>query len=138
MGNQNDGESIAVYVAELKKLPLTEADLTFNHAVEIAVAMETAARDSVELRSGVKMSVNKVTTAGKSKRTMQKVELCYHCDRGGHKANQCRFKTEMCRKCNKVGHKVGMSMLSPKTQMKKVTQGCCIRLCCISDVTVRV
>ncbi len=132
--NQNDGESIAVYVAELKKLSehcqfgdglndvlrdrlvcgiaqgsiqkrlLSEADLTFKRAVEIAVAMKTAARDAVELRSGVKMSVKKVTTAGKPRKTMQKVELCYHCDRGGHKANQCRFKTEMCRKCNKIGH----------------------------------
>lgn len=75
---QNDGESIAVYVAELKKLPehcqfgdglndmlrdlicgisqesiqkrlLWEADLTFKRAVEIAVAMETTARDAVEL-----------------------------------------------------------------------------------------
>ncbi|XP_034157776.2 LOW QUALITY PROTEIN: uncharacterized protein K02A2.6-like [Pangasianodon hypophthalmus] len=88
--NQNEGESIAAYVAELKKLSehcqfgdglndalrdrlvcgilqesiqkrlLTEADLTFKRAVEIAVAMETAARDAVELRSGVKMSVNKM------------------------------------------------------------------------------
>ncbi len=132
--NQNNGESIAVYVAELKKLSehcqfgdglndtlrdrlvcgisqesiqkrlLSEADLTFKRAVEIAVAMETAARDAVELRSGVKVSVIKVTTAGKPKKTMQKVELCYRCDRGGHKANQCRFKTEICRKCNKIGH----------------------------------
>jgi len=132
--NQNDGESIAVYVAELKKLSehcqfgdglndalrdrlvcgisqesiqkrlLSEADLTFKRAVEISVAMETAARDAVELRSGVKLSVNKVTMAGKPKRALQKVEMCYRCDRGGHKANQCRFKTEMCRKCNKVGH----------------------------------
>ncbi len=88
----------------IQKRLLSEADLTFKRAVEIAVAMETAARDAVELRSGVKMSVNKVTTAGKPRKTMQKVELCYRCDRGGHKANQCRFKTEICRKCNKIGH----------------------------------
>nr|XP_055076811.1 uncharacterized protein K02A2.6-like [Misgurnus anguillicaudatus] len=132
--NQNDGESIAAYVAALKKLSehcqfgdglndalrdrlvcgisqestqkrlLTEADLTFKRAVEIAVAMETAARDAMELRSGVKMSVNKVSTVYKPKQTMQRVERCYRCDRGGHKANQCRFKTETCRKCNKIGH----------------------------------
>ncbi|KAL0147462.1 hypothetical protein M9458_057225, partial [Cirrhinus mrigala] len=75
--NQNEGESIAAYIAELKKLSehcqfgdglndalrdrlvcgilqesiqkrlLTEADLTFKRAVEIAVAMETAVRDAV-------------------------------------------------------------------------------------------
>lgn len=88
----------------IQKRLLTEADLTFKRAVEIAVAMETAARVAVELQSGVKMSVNRVTTVCKAKKTMQKVELCYRCDRGGHKANQCRFKTEMYRKCNKIGH----------------------------------
>ncbi|XP_057202332.1 uncharacterized protein K02A2.6 [Triplophysa rosa] len=132
--NQNEGESIAAYVAELKKLSehcqfgdglndalrdrlvcgivnestqkrlLTEADLTFKCAVEIAVAMETAARDAVELRSGARMYVNKVATVYKPKKTTQNTESCYRCGKGGHKANQCRFKTETCRKCNKVGH----------------------------------
>uniref|UniRef100_A0A8C9TFI9 ribonuclease H n=1 Tax=Scleropages formosus TaxID=113540 RepID=A0A8C9TFI9_SCLFO len=133
--SQNEGESIAAHVAELKKLSehcqfgdglsdalrdrlvcgilqesiqkrlLTESDLTFKRAVEIAVAMETAARDAVELRSRVKiMSVNKVTTVCKLKGTVQNAELCYRCGKGWHKANQCRFKTETCRKCNKVGH----------------------------------
>jgi len=48
------------------------------------------------------LSVNKVTTAGKPKRAMQKVELCYRCDRSGHKANQCRFKTECAENATKL------------------------------------
>ncbi len=82
---------------------LTEAGLTFKRAFEIALAMETAARDAVELRSGEKMLVNKMFAVCKAKK-MQRSELCYRCNKGGHKANQCRFKTETCKKCNKIGH----------------------------------
>ncbi len=83
--NQLEGETIAVYVAELKKLSehcqfgeglndalrdrlvcgilqestqkrlLTEANLTFKRAIELAVSMETAARDATELQTGVKL-----------------------------------------------------------------------------------
>ncbi len=83
---------------------LTEAGLTFKRAFEIALAMETAARDAVELRSGEKMLVNKMFAVCKAKKIMQRSELCYRCNKGGHKANQCRFKTETCKKCNKIGH----------------------------------
>ena len=78
--DQNEGESIPVYVAELRKLSehcdfkanlsdalrdrlvcgiknaniqkrlLSESDLKLDKAIEIATAMETAARDAVELR----------------------------------------------------------------------------------------
>ena len=78
--DQNEGESVPVYVAELRKLSehcdfkanlsdalrdrlvcgiknaniqkrlLSESDLKLDKAIEIATAMETAARDAVELR----------------------------------------------------------------------------------------
>ncbi|KAL6460959.1 hypothetical protein MHYP_G00309250 [Metynnis hypsauchen] len=129
--NQNEGESVSAYVAELKKLSeycefgdglsdalrdrlvcgllkesiqkrlLTEDKLTFKSAVEIAVSMEAAARDATELQSGAKVSVHKLY----SKRSAAgPSERCYRCGGGSHIAAKCRFKTEKCRKCNKVGH----------------------------------
>ncbi|XP_039602396.1 uncharacterized protein LOC120524631 [Polypterus senegalus] len=118
--NQNEGETIAAYVAELKKLSeycqfgdglndalrdrlvcgilqegiqkrlLTEADLTFKRAVEIAISMETAAKDALELQRGVNTSsVNKMAAA-----KINKVHKrpCYRCGRDSHLPSQCRFK----------------------------------------------
>ena len=62
--------------------------------------METAARDAIELRSGVKVPVNKMAAVNKSQKTIDKGELCYRCGKGWHNASQCRFKT--CWKCIKV------------------------------------
>ncbi|XP_039602322.1 uncharacterized protein K02A2.6-like [Polypterus senegalus] len=130
--NQNDGETIAAYVAELKKLSeycqfgdglndalrdrlvcgilqegiqkrlLIEADLTFKRAVEIAISMETAAKDALELQRGVNMSnVNKMAAA-----KINKVHKCpcYRCGRDSHLPSQCRFKNEECRQCHITGH----------------------------------
>ncbi|MGH0157174.1 UNVERIFIED_CONTAM: hypothetical protein FKN15_033151 [Acipenser sinensis] len=137
--NQLEGETIAVYVAELKKLSehcqfgeglndalrdrlvcgilqestqkrlLTEANLTFKRAIELAVSMETAARDATELQTGVKAAANvhKMSKAVKKdqiKETISQAHTCYRCGRGSHIASECRFKDETCRKCNKRGH----------------------------------
>ncbi|CAL9694783.1 unnamed protein product [Knipowitschia caucasica] len=129
--NQHEGESIVSYVAELKRLTehcefaqglddalrdrlvcgilneaiqkrlLTEDKLTYKRAVEIAVSMETAARDAVELQTGVKaINVNKMATVPQEREH----EPCYRCGRGFHSPSQCRFRDEICRLCNKTGH----------------------------------
>ncbi|CAL9701112.1 unnamed protein product [Knipowitschia caucasica] len=129
--NQHEGESIVSYVAELKRLTehcefaqglddalrdrlvcgilneaiqkrlLTEDKLTYKRAVEIAVSMETAARDAVELQTGVKaINVNKMATVPQERER----EPCYRCGRGFHSPSQCRFRDEICRLCNKTGH----------------------------------
>lgn len=135
--NQNEGESIASYVAELKKLSehcqfgdglndalrdrlvcgilkesiqkrlLTEADLTFKRAVEVAISMEIAAKDTIELQTGVKpvANVNKMAAKTWQKPTHAvQADVCYRCGRGSHTPFECRFRNEVCRKCNKRGH----------------------------------
>lgn len=129
---QHEGESISPYVAELMRLSehcdfgqglndvlrdrlvcrllnkgiqkklLTEEKI--KRAFGGTVSMETAARDTVELQSGVKTTanVNKITAVTKQKGKGQN-ELCYRCGRGSHTPAECSFGNEKCNKCNKVG-----------------------------------
>lgn len=132
--NQTKEETVVAYVAELKRLSehcnfgaglddalrdrlvcglrhegiqkrlLTEADLTFKRALEIAVSMETAAKDALELQDAKAETVNQLaTTRGAAREKQSDQERCYRCG-GYHLSSQCRFKSEQCRKCGKTGH----------------------------------
>ena len=131
--NQKPGESIADYLAVLRRLAsrcqfgnflsealrdklvcgmhsesilkvlLTKANLTLEKAMEISQAMEAAAVQSKEL-----------TTSRGSQRTSPAVlsaaapvtakSPCGRCGRGNHDQNDCKFKSAKCHKCGKVGH----------------------------------
>ena len=148
--DQHEGESVTVYVAELRKLSehcdfkatlgdalrdrlvcgikneniqkrlLSESDLKLDKAIEIATAMETAARDAVELRhQHIPDSVHKL-----SKRTpipakhKNANKACFRCDRPNHTPDQCHFKEETCRFCSKKGH-IERACLSKKAQQNR-------------------
>ncbi|GFR61085.1 polyprotein [Elysia marginata] len=124
-------ESIRAYVAELKRLTefceygdkleemlrdrlvcgvndrkiqqrlLSEGNLTFAKALEIAQAMETAAGDVNDLALRTEqISVLKERPASFN-RTSQKP--CYRCG-GPHIHSGCKFKESKCFKCQKIGH----------------------------------
>lgn len=134
--NQKQGESVNRYAAELRKLSehcefgtnlkdslrdrcvcglaqeniqkrlLTEDKLTFDKAVEIALSMEIASRDAVELQSSrghssVASELNKMDLGRQRHRVAEK---CYRCNREGHRADDCRFREETCHKCKRRGH----------------------------------
>ena len=137
--NQKDGEKIADYVVELKRLAtfcefgdflhdalrdrlvcglksdviqrklLSEDDMTFDRACQIATAMETADRDTACFQPmGAESSVNKVQNQrsklkqGKG-RDRQSVKECFRCGKP-HDPNKCKFKDSKCFKCKKTGH----------------------------------
>ncbi|XP_060063527.1 uncharacterized protein K02A2.6-like [Ylistrum balloti] len=146
--DQKEGESVRDYVAQLRKLSehcefgvvlmeslrdrfvcglkneavqkklLSEKDLSFDKAVDIAVAMETAARDAVELQAKHKgLSVHSLKSKNpkfssrnqkSSQQNKPKVSShekpCYRCTRPGHDPQKCFFKNEKCNQCGKVGH----------------------------------
>ena len=109
--DQNEGESIPVYVAELRKLSehcdfkanlsdalrdrlvcgiknaniqkrlLSESDLKLEKAIEIATAMETAARDAVELRQPHRPdSVHKLSKKSTfPAKQMEMNKACFRC-----------------------------------------------------------
>jgi hypothetical protein len=133
---QRDGETISAFVAEIRKLSqhcefgaaldltlrdrlvcglrnesvqkrlLSEADLTFRRAIDIAVAMETAARDASELQHQRRqeVDVHKMADANKLSNPVSTVKkACYRCN-GFHHPNSCRFKDAVCHGCSKPGH----------------------------------
>ena len=142
--NQAEGESISKYVAPLKKMSqncefgqflqdalrdrfvcglrndhiqkrlLSEDKHTFEKALNLSVAMETAAKDTQELsKREVKHGVHKLALAkggsassGKnpsSVGTSNSESSCWRCGRK-HSPDQCWFKEEICRKCKTKGH----------------------------------
>ena len=137
--NQAVGESVAEYVAGLRLLTrhcefgaylddalrdrfvcglrsetiqkklLTETDLTFQRAVEIAHTMETAAENARKLQSPSRAAelmphsrnIGKVSSNGQGEATKSN---CYRCGKSAHKAAQCPFRTAKCHNCGKTGH----------------------------------
>ena len=120
--NQAPGESIAEYVAELRKLTtncdfgdyleealrdrfvcglrsettqkqlLTKAELTLQRAVEVAQAIEAAEKKSEQFKEADHVEVNKLTHNSKP------TQPCYRCGKQGHTPSTCRFREELCRK----------------------------------------
>lgn len=127
--NQEEGESVAQFVAVLKQLSehcdfgtslsdtirdrlvcglrseaiqkrlLTEATLTLDKAIKISTSMEMAAREAQQL--SVTSQVHKVTMESNKTTTSQ---MCYRCGKRGHQASECWCKDFDCRNCGKKGH----------------------------------
>ena len=133
--DQNIGESISEYVAELRKLTthcqygthldealrdrlvcgirdvntqkklLTIQDLTLAKAIDIAQGEEAADRNAKALK-GTEMNVGLVT------------KPCYRCGSMNHDQKDCRFKNIDCFHCGKRGHiaEVCRSKKTPKSR----------------------
>jgi len=103
---------------------LTESDLTFTKAIEIARSMELARKDCTELQTGrvlldrAEASVNQISTLKKksshksyckshkdefAEPEMRPAGRCWRCG-GKHNQKSCRFKDSKCYKCSAVGH----------------------------------
>ena len=99
----------------IQKKLLSEADLTCTSALDIAVAMETAARDATELQSkhntSTSTSVHKLYTKKKTfghggtprKFNPKEGKSCFRCN-GDHNPQSCYYKDKECYNCHKRGH----------------------------------
>ena len=133
--NQLEGETVSTYLAELKKLSLycnlndalrdklvcglgneliqkrllSESDLSLAKASEIALAMEAAAKDALELQGNInkESKVNKINKDSdrfpKGKDAVKSKSHCYRCGGSTHESAECYFRNETCRKCGKLG-----------------------------------
>ena len=79
---------------------LTEDNLTLLRAVQIAVGMETAAKDASELRPPPPV-VNRMQAQAQPRRSGSR---CYRCGKGNHTPEECRFKDQTCHRCHIRGH----------------------------------
>ena len=140
--NRRAGESVAQYLSELQRLSehcqygtvlndmlrnrllagianermqrrlLSEKDLTFARARELALSIETAEQNAEEMRPSmppslvpVKESVNRATAVVNTKPGKGlPLKPCYRCAREDHLPSDCPFKLAICFGCRKVGH----------------------------------
>ena len=87
---------------QTQKRLLSERNLTFDRAVDISVAVETATRDAAELgqyRDGA--AVHKVQHK-LNRRQYRKP--CFRYARNGHAPDECRFRDAQCHRCKQKGH----------------------------------
>ena len=75
---------------------LSEKDLTFKKAFDIAQSYESAAKNLSSLQeTGNYQDVHQVRASS---------QPCYRCGHSGHRPDQCKFKTATCYYCGKTGH----------------------------------
>ena len=92
-----------------QKKQLTESDLTFTRAVEIALSMEAATTNTKQMHSSStpSASVQKPAEVCKVKSSSQKKEASFRCCRCGnpdHRPSHCPFKQAKCHNCGGIGH----------------------------------
>uniref|UniRef100_A0A8C3IEG0 CCHC-type domain-containing protein n=1 Tax=Chrysemys picta bellii TaxID=8478 RepID=A0A8C3IEG0_CHRPI len=89
-----------LYSEAVWKRLLTEAQLTLQKAVDIAVSMELATKEAQSI--GASPRVHKVSQEPTHK-TVGSQE-CNRCGKPGHQASECWCKDRVCRHCGKKGH----------------------------------
>ena len=129
---QNYGESVAEYLAELRRLAarcafgnyleealrdrlvcglrresiqkrlLSKAELTLAKAVDLAQSLEAAPKSAQTLKGTTDLAVGLM----EHKKARSPVEgRAYHwCEKNSHLAPQCNFKDATCHTCGKKGH----------------------------------
>ena len=131
---QSDGETIAAFVAELRRLSehcdfgdqldnmlrdrivcgvrdthvqrrlLAEPQLTYKKAFDLAQAAEMAAQSARELQATTPASVNAMQRASNARSQTRDSSKCYRCGNTQHRATDCPFMDSECRFCHKKGH----------------------------------
>ena len=144
--SQKEGETVAKYLAELRKLAeycdfkdyreealrnrlvcgiqseaiqkrlLAEADLTLQKAYEVAQGIEAASKQASELRASSRTQEVHSIASGDTK-------PCYRCGRTGHAHDKCYFKTQKCLNCGKQGHIAKVCKGPRKRQPAPPTKG---------------
>ena len=132
--NFKEGESVAEFVADLRKLSenckfeasldnmlrdklvcgarniklqrrlLSEPDLTFRKAFELAQVSEVADQNVKDLQEGQGPRDDSLLVLSRQGRVRKwNNSTCYRCG-GTHRADTCRFKSMECFKCKRIGH----------------------------------
>ncbi|KAK3738200.1 hypothetical protein QZH41_012780, partial [Actinostola sp. cb2023] len=76
-----------------------EPGLTYKRAVQLALAFESASKNTLDLKSKVETAPISVHQVNKHETPQE----CYRCG-GRHNPSQCRFREVKCYNCDKKGH----------------------------------
>ncbi|XP_046753091.1 uncharacterized protein K02A2.6-like [Diprion similis] len=120
--------------AAIKKRLLGEAGLTYQRAVELATALESAAIDVVQIGGSTSdkgQPFHNIRTYPKSKTWNQGRNgsdlstTCSCCGRRNHQTKDCRYKRFRCNICNRQGHLATMchNKSSNRNQNCNVSKG---------------
>ena len=155
--SQKEGESIADYVARLKKASercqfkefleealrdrfvcglrsseiqrklLSEEELKFIKAVEIARACEAAEKQASTFTHGAAPSSHKINVIprkefGERGERKPAPKPCFRCGEN-HSPQTCRFKDQQCRNCSKTGHIAKVCRKSKKNSTESRKNG---------------
>ena len=90
-----------------KKL-LAEKALSFDRAMEVALAVESATKVTRDITSGMCDDAPLHVVADKTPPVANNVK-CFHCGRSNHKPTECYFKDATCNKYNKRPHSTCLS-----------------------------
>ena len=82
---------------------LATKDLTLQEAVNTALSMEAAEKDSKPLQGGKDSSVNQVFRS-QAQPSWKQSQSCYRCGKANHQPSKCHFIGVTCRTCIKPGH----------------------------------
>ena len=94
----------------IQKQLLTEADLTFTRAVELAQGMEAVHRNTQLMKGRPEGTISRVfhdqkSTGNSGKREQSKRKKpCYCCGKAGHAPSDCTFKDSNSHTCGGKGH----------------------------------
>ena len=99
---------VGINDAALQRRLLSEPRLNLKKATEIALAHETAIKDSKAIQdgNGTPQPVNPIFNPQRvrSSGTTGTSKPCYHCGKSNHKATACYYKEAVCNNCKKKGH----------------------------------
>ena len=117
-----------------QKRLLTKRDLTLDMAYDIAVSMETVAKDAIQLQTKNmgECSVNKFHTKPK-----HRTQSRFRCGKNSHDPTECWFKDKECRQCNKTGHiqKMCKSKQSDnKSYQRKIGKRDCLKIHSLKEI----
>ena len=97
---------VGINDSALQQRLLAEPRLNLKKATDIALAHETAAKDSKAIQgsSGASQTVHVNHMAETKPRPTSSTKPCYRCGKSNHKAMECYYKETTCSHCKKKGH----------------------------------
>lgn len=108
---------------------LAEKTLTYEKALELALVIESAERDTKQLQATqatpqVHHSAPARRGRGQNRRPPRQGTqfTCYRCG-GGHAPEQCRFKNTVCHGCKRRGHLIRVCRSTPSGSAARKTHG---------------
>ena len=121
------GDTLCSFCVQLRHEPiqrrlLSEVDLTYAKAMEIASGMEAADRDTRSFKGSDSVLRKLHSHTGEGKET----QPCFQCNRSGHNASTCKFREATCHACGKQGHIAPGCHSKSKVPPKPSRQGCSV------------